>query len=106
MAHTCDVLVSSALQQAKVFVHRDYMPRNLMLSEPNPGILDFQDAVYGPISYDITSLFKMPLSVGLKQRVTDWLQEYWRKAQACELAVPQRFEDFQRDSDLMARKGI
>lgn len=99
--HTCDVLVSSALKQTKVFVHRDYMPRNLMLSEPNPGILDFQDAVYGPISYDITSLFKDAFISWPEARVTDWLQEYWRKAQACELAVPQRFEDFQRDSDLM-----
>lgn len=41
-----------------MLVHRDYMPRNLMLSEPNPGVLDFQDAVYGPVSYDITCLFK------------------------------------------------
>ena len=54
----CDLLVGSALAQPRVFVHRDYMPRNLMLSEPNPGILDFQDAVHGPISYDVTSLFK------------------------------------------------
>ena len=46
-------LVASALAQPSVYVHRDYMPRNLMLCEPNPGVLDFQDAVLGPISYDI-----------------------------------------------------
>ncbi|NEL42425.1 MAG: phosphotransferase, partial [Xanthomonas perforans] len=54
----CTLLIDSALAQPKVLVHRDYMPRNLMISEPNPGVLDFQDAVYGPVTYDITSLFK------------------------------------------------
>lgn len=49
-----DKLIDSALAQPKVLVHRDYMPRNLMLSEPNPGVLDFQDAVYGPVTYDVT----------------------------------------------------
>ena len=47
-------LIDSALAQPKVLVHRDYMPRNLMISEPSPGVLDFQDAVYGPVTYDIT----------------------------------------------------
>ena len=51
-------MIDSALAQPKVLVHRDYMPRNLMLSEPNPGVLDFQDAVYGPVTYDVTCLFK------------------------------------------------
>ena len=55
---TCRVLIARALAQHSVFVHRDYMPRNLMVSTPNPGVLDFQDAVYGPISYDVVSLFK------------------------------------------------
>lgn len=52
------LLIDSALAQPKVLVHRDYMPRNLMDSKPNPGVLDFQDAVYGPVTYDITCLFK------------------------------------------------
>ena len=52
------LLIDSALAQPKVLVHRDYMPRNLMQSTPNPGVLDFQDAVYGPVTYDITCLFK------------------------------------------------
>lgn len=55
----CDVLVSSALSQRRVFVHRDYHSRNLMVTESgNPGILDFQDAVEGPLTYDLVSLLK------------------------------------------------
>ena len=55
----CDRLVDNALQQPRVFVHRDYHSRNLMLSETrNPGILDFQDAVCGPLTYDLVSLLK------------------------------------------------
>ncbi|MEO7057588.1 MAG: phosphotransferase, partial [Caldimonas sp.] len=54
----CDALVGAALAQPRVAVHRDWMPRNLMVSEPNPGILDFQDAVHGPIAYDLASLLR------------------------------------------------
>ncbi|MGB5257898.1 MAG: phosphotransferase [Woeseiaceae bacterium] len=55
----CDVLVDNALHQPQVFVHRDYHSRNLMVSEiDNPGILDFQDAVEGPLTYDLVSLLK------------------------------------------------
>ena len=72
-----DLLIDSALAQPKVLVHRDYMPRNLMISEPNPGGLDFQDAVYGPVTYDITCLFKDAfLSIrlrGIKSRCTSTL---------------------------------
>lgn len=98
---TCDVLVKSALKQSQVLVHRDYMPRNLMFSTPNPGILDFQDAVYGPISYDITSLFKDAFISWPEDRVAGWLQSYWQKGRASGLPLPEVFEDFQRDSDLM-----
>ena len=52
------LIIGSNLAQPHVYVHRDYMPRNLMISDPNPGILDFQDAVFGPITYDVASLFK------------------------------------------------
>ena len=55
LARINQLLADSALAQPAVYVHRDYMPRNLMLSSPNPGVLDFQDAVYGPITYDIAS---------------------------------------------------
>ena len=50
------LILRSNLAQPCVYVHRDYMPRNLMVCDPNPGVLDFQDAVYGPISYDVASL--------------------------------------------------
>ena len=51
-------IIANNLAQPRVYVHRDYHSRNLMVAEPNPGILDFQDAVYGPITYDLASLFK------------------------------------------------
>lgn len=98
---TCDRLVSSALEQPRVLVHRDYMPRNLMLSEPNPGILDFQDAVYGPVTYDVTCLYKDAFLSWPEPRVHDGLSRYWRKAQAAGIALPPTFEEFFRASDLM-----
>ena len=72
-----------------MLVHRDYMPRNLMLSTPNPGVLDFQDAVYGPVTYDVTSLFKDAfLSSWPEARVRNWLERYWSLAR--EAGVPRR----------------
>ena len=53
-----ELILANNLSQPLVYVHRDFMPRNLMVCEPNPGVLDFQDAVYGPITYDLASLFK------------------------------------------------
>src|SRR5690606_16695175 len=53
----CETWLASHLAEHRVFVHRDYMPRNLMTAPGEPGVLDFQDALYGPASYDITSLF-------------------------------------------------
>lgn len=97
----CGVLIDSALAQPRVLVHRDYMPRNLMLSEPNPGVLDFQDAVLGPVSYDITSLFKDAFVSWPEARVQGWLREYWQKARDAGIAVPDSFEELQRASDLM-----
>ncbi|MDY0208076.1 MAG: phosphotransferase [Pseudomonas sp.] len=97
----CDILVENALKQSKVLVHRDYMPRNLMLSTPNPGILDFQDAVYGPVSYDISSLFKDAFISWPEDRVQIWLQQYWDKARAKGIDVPDTFQAFHYDCDLM-----
>jgi aminoglycoside/choline kinase family phosphotransferase len=95
------LLIDSALAQPQVLVHRDYMPRNLMLSEPNPGVLDFQDAVYGPVTYDVTCLFKDAFLSWPEARVRSWLEQYWQ--QACDLGVPVQaeWEDFLRASDLM-----
>ncbi|TWD47190.1 aminoglycoside phosphotransferase family protein [Pseudomonas sp. SJZ131] len=96
-----DLLIDSALAQPKVLVHRDYMPRNLMLSEPNPGVLDFQDAVYGPVTYDVTCLFKDAFLSWPEERVFAWLQDYWQQAAALGIPVHSDFEDFHRASDLM-----
>ncbi|QVM91836.1 phosphotransferase [Pseudomonas entomophila] len=95
------VLIDSALAQPKVLVHRDYMPRNLMHSAPNPGVLDFQDAVYGPVTYDITCLFKDAFLSWPQARVEGWLRNYWDKARAAGIPVQDDFEAFHRASDLM-----
>ncbi|CAI8811103.1 aminoglycoside phosphotransferase family protein [Pseudomonas sp. AO-1] len=96
-----ELLIDSALAQPKVLVHRDYMPRNLMLSEPNPGVLDFQDAVYGPVTYDVTCLFKDAFLSWPEERVRGWLESYWQQASALDIPVQADFEDFLRASDLM-----
>ncbi|MNX10754.1 Phosphotransferase enzyme family protein [compost metagenome] len=96
-----DLLIDSALAQPKVLVHRDYMPRNLMLSEPNPGVLDFQDAVYGPVTYDVTCLFKDAFLSWPEERVHGWLENYWQQASVLNIPVQPDFEDFLRASDLM-----
>ncbi len=95
------LLIDSALAQPKVVVHRDFMPRNLMQSAPNPGVLDFQDAVNGPVTYDITCLFKDAFLSWPEERVQGWLQGYWERAQAAGVPVQASLEDFLRASDLM-----
>lgn len=94
-------LIEQVLSQAKVWVHRDYMPRNLMISTPSPGVLDFQDAVYGPISYDPICLFKDAFISWPEDRVQHWLSLYWARARDRALPVPEQFSQFQRDCDFM-----
>jgi len=105
-----DVLVQKALAQPSVLVHRDFMPRNLMpghlLSGQNhgdkrPGILDFQDAVCGPISYDPICLFKDAFISWPEARVVGWLEQYWQRARTSGLAVPEQFSAFYADCDFM-----
>ena len=71
-------IIASNLAQPVVFVHRDYMPRNLMVSMPNPGVLDFQDAVSGPITYDVASRRDAFVSWP-DERVLDWTIRYWER---------------------------
>jgi aminoglycoside/choline kinase family phosphotransferase len=97
----CALLIDSALAQPRVLVHRDYMPRNLMESTPNPGVLDFQDAVYGPVTYDVTCLFKDAFLSWPEERVHGWLERYWSQARAAGIPVQASFAEFQRASDLM-----
>jgi hypothetical protein len=94
------LLEDSALGQPQVYVHRDYMPRNLMLSEPNPGVLDFQDAVYGPLTYDVASLFKDAFMSWPEERVIAWRLRYRERALAAGMPVP-GIKEFERACDWM-----
>lgn len=94
----CDRLVDAALAQPRVFVHRDYMPRNLMQSLPNPGVLDFQDAVYGPVTYDVVSLFKDAFLSWPEPRVRRWVALYRERATDAGIVLP---ADFDRAFDWM-----
>ena len=82
-----DLLVAAALAQPIVAVHRDWMPRNLMLADPNPGILDFQDAVAGPIAYDVASLLRDAFISWDEERELDWAIRYWEGARKAKLPV-------------------
>ena len=94
------LLEDSALAQPLVYVHRDFMPRNLMRSEPNPGVLDFQDAVYGPITYDVVSLFKDAFLSWSEEQVTAWRRQYRERALKAGLPVP-GVQEFERACDWM-----
>ena len=95
------LVVSRALAQPAVYVHRDYMPRNLMLTDPNPGVIDFQDAVHGPITYDVVSLMRDAFVSWDEERVIDWSARYWEKAKRSGLPVRQDFGEFYRDFEWM-----
>jgi N-acetylmuramate 1-kinase len=96
-------LIANNLGQEKVFVHRDYHSRNLMVlrGQGNPGILDFQDAVYGPITYDLVSLLRDAYIVWDEQQVIDFCIRYWEKARAAGLPVSSDFSAFYRDFEWM-----
>lgn len=91
-------LMDAALAQPQVLVHRDFMPRNLMPVPDGPAVLDFQDAVRGPIAYDPLCLFKDAFLSWPEERVTEWLARYHARAAAAGLPVPPR-ERFLRDAD-------
>jgi aminoglycoside/choline kinase family phosphotransferase len=77
------------------------MPRNLMLSTPNPGVLDFQDAVYGPITYDVVSLFRDAFISWPEEQALDWTVRYWERAKRVGLPVGDDFGAFYRDFEWM-----
>ena len=94
---TFEFLVIEALAQPPVFVHRDYHSRNLMLcADANPGILDFQDAVRGPVAYDLVSLLRDLYIVWPAPRVREWVLAYRRKAQAAGVDVGASETEFMR----------
>ena len=115
-------ILANNLAQPCVYVHRDYHSRNLMYIEsplPNPlpqageganeksniqlspGILDFQDAVYGPITYDLASLFKDAYIRWEEEEIMDWIIRYWEKARKAGLPVREDFGEFYRDYEMM-----
>lgn len=94
-------LLPVLLAQSKVFVHRDFIVRNLMLTPGKPGVLDFQDAVYGPVSYDIVSLLRDAFIEWDEPFVLDIAIRYWEKARAAGLPVPAEFDVFYRDFEWM-----
>lgn len=96
-----DRILEVNLAEPRVFVHRDYHSRNLMVTTPNPGVLDFQDAVYGPISYDLASLFKDAYIAWEEEQTLDWLIRYWQDAKRAGLPVREDFADFHRDYEFM-----
>jgi aminoglycoside/choline kinase family phosphotransferase len=91
-------LIDAALAQPRVLVHRDFMPRNLMPAADGPAVLDFQDAVLGPIAYDALSLFKDAFLSWPEARVDAWLDTYHARAQSAGLPVP-ALAQFRRDAD-------
>jgi aminoglycoside/choline kinase family phosphotransferase len=95
-------LAAQALAQPRVFVHRDYHSRNLMiLPLGNPGILDFQDAVQGPLTYDLVSLLRDCYIHWPAERVQAWLEEYYQQASQHELIADLALAEFQRLFDCM-----
>lgn len=109
-----DTLIANNLAQPQVFVHRDYHSRNLMLIEgagssanfpanfpTNPGILDFQDAVLGPITYDAVSLFRDAYINWEEDRELDFVIRYWEAARQAGLPVHADFAEFYRDYEWM-----
>jgi len=95
-------LAGAALEQPQVFVHRDYHSRNLMVvAHGNPGIIDFQDAVRGAVTYDLVSLFKDCYIVWPRERVLGWVRDYRRRAQARGIGVGADDLEFIRWFDLM-----
>lgn len=95
-------ILANNLAQPQVYVHRDYHSRNLMvLQQGNPGILDFQDAVYGPITYDLVSLLRDAYIEWNEEQVLDWVIRYWERAKRAGLPVNPDIDAFYRDFEFM-----
>jgi aminoglycoside/choline kinase family phosphotransferase len=95
------LVLDNNLAQPRVYVHRDYHSRNLMVSTPNPGVLDFQDAVYGPITYDLVSLLRDAYIAWDEAKQIDWAVRYWERARKAGLPVAADFGEFWRDFEWM-----
>jgi aminoglycoside/choline kinase family phosphotransferase len=94
-------VLDNNLAQSRVYVHRDYHSRNLMVAQPNPGVLDFQDAVVGPITYDLVSLLRDAYVTWGEELELDWAVRYWERARRAGLPVGEDFGAFWRDYEWM-----
>lgn len=101
LAAVFEKILAVNLAEASVFVHRDYHSRNLMVAGERPGVIDFQDAVYGPMTYDLVSLFKDAYVEWEEEQTIDWLARYWETARKAGLPVRADFGAFFRDYEWM-----
>ncbi|MFN6962112.1 MAG: aminoglycoside phosphotransferase family protein [Rhodocyclaceae bacterium] len=101
LAAVFDKILAVNLAEPSVFVHRDYHSRNLMVAGSRPGVIDFQDAVFGPITYDLVSLFKDAYVEWPEEQTLDWLARYWEKAKQAGMPVRADFGEFFRDYEWM-----
>jgi aminoglycoside/choline kinase family phosphotransferase len=98
-----EAIAANVLAQPQVFMHRDFHSRNLMfLDQGNPGVLDFQDAVYGPITYDLASLLRDAYIQWDEEFVLDWVVRYWQSAKRVGLPVNPDIDGLYRDFEYMA----
>lgn len=98
-----EAILGNCLAQPQVFMHRDFHSRNLMwMDADNPGILDFQDAVFGPITYDAASLLRDAYVSWDEELVLDWVIRYWQHARSAGLPVKKDFDEFYKDFEYMA----
>ncbi len=106
LSQVFETLLANNLAQPRVLVHRDYHSRNLMLLDAgrehgNPGVLDFQDAVIGPVTYDLASLLRDAYIAWPEEQQLDWAIRYWERARAAGLPVGDDFGAFYRDFEWM-----
>jgi aminoglycoside/choline kinase family phosphotransferase len=98
-----EAIAANCLAQSQVFMHRDFHSRNLMfLDQGNPGVLDFQDAVFGPVTYDLGSLLRDAYVQWDEEVVLDWVVRYWQRAKQVGLPVNPDIDAFYRDFEFMA----
>ncbi len=94
-------IIEHIIKQPKVWVHRDYHSRNLMITDDHLGVIDFQDAVYGPITYDAVSLLRDAYISWPEEQQLDWLIRYWQELKKEQLLVNNDFSEFYRDFEMM-----
>jgi aminoglycoside/choline kinase family phosphotransferase len=98
-----EAIIANCLAQQQVFMHRDFHSRNLMfLERGNPGVLDFQDAVFGPVTYDLGSLLRDAYIQWDEEIVLDWVVRYWQAAKKVGLPVNPNIDAFYQDFEFMA----